>query len=247
MSRLTKGDLLNRAFSKLRISGKTKIVQGDEMDDALADLESFCAELDGTGYVTGYNYEEFPDSGTETGLDSSLHKAFVKVMAVELMPDYGKGKDPDPLLMKQALGGLSVIHRITKQRRKSYLPSTFPIGKHARSRWSNVSRKFYPERESVPFIPSPYLIYEGDITPTIIEDMGQWLQPLDDVDSYTIEATTGLQINSDSLDGNVVKYVAQATGESNSVDTQAMRVDIVVTTVLGEVRTVKKYFSLRIK
>jgi len=211
MSKLTKGDLLNRSFGKLRISGKTKIVQGGEMDDALADLESFCAELDGTGYVTGYNYEEFPDSGTETGLDSSLHKAFVKVMAVELMPDYGKGKDPDPLLMKQALGGLSVIHRITKQRRTSHLPATFPIGKHAtfpigkhaRSRWSNVSRKFYPERANVPFVPSPYLIYEGDISPQQ-EDMGQWLQPLDDVDSYTIDSTTGLQINSTRGHGPMV-------------------------------------------
>jgi hypothetical protein len=246
MSRLTKGDLINRAFKKMRISGKTKLPQGDEIEDALADLESYCAELDGTGYVTGYNYEDTPDPGSETGLDRSLHKAFVKVLAVELMPDYGKGKDPDPLLMKQALGGLSVIHRITKQRRTSHLPPTFPIGKHARSRWSNVSRKFYPERESVPFIPSPYLIYEGDISPQQ-EDMGQWLQPLDDVGSYTIEATIGLQINSDSLDGNVVKYVVQATGETNSVDTQAMRVDIVVTTVLGEVRTIKRYFSLKIK
>jgi len=77
--------------------------------------------------------------------------------------------------------------------------------------------------------------------------MGQWLQPLDDVDSYTIDSTTGLQINSDSQDGNLIKYVVQATGESNSVDTQAMRVDIVVTTAFGEVRTVKRYFSLKIK
>ncbi len=247
MSKLTKGDLLNRAFGKLRISGKTKIVQGDEMDDALADLESYCAELDGTGYTTGYNYEEYPDPGTETGLDRSLHKSFIKVMAVELMPDYGKGEKPDPLLLKQASGALSAIHRITKQRRVSHLPSTMPIGKSIRTRWSNVSRQFQPPRESPPFVPAPYLIYAGDISATLIEDAGQWLQSSDEVASYTIKATTGLQINSDSLNGNAVEYVVEATGETNGVDDQAMRVDIVFTTVLGEVRTVKKYFSSKTK
>ncbi len=247
MSKLTKGDLINRAFGKLRVSGKTKIVQGDEMDDALADLESYCAELDGRGFVTGYNYEEFPDSGTETGIDRALHRAFIKIVAVDVMPDYGKGKEPDPLLLQQARGAMSVITSLTKQRRVSNLPPTMPIGKSVRTRWSNVSRQFQPPRESPPFIPAPYLIYAGDISATLSEDAGQWLQSSDEVASYTIEATTGLQINTDSLNGNAVEYVVEATGETNGVDDQAMRVDIVFTTELGEVRTVKKYFSSKTK
>ncbi len=245
-SSLTKIQMVDRAFDKLRISGFTSLPKPGEAQKAILTLESMCHELDGTGYVTGYNFESTPDPNSESGLAASLHLAFPKALAVELIPEYGKGQQPDPILLKQAAGAMSVIHRITKPRRKSPLPNTVPMGKAARSRYSQVSWKYHTDYPDPPHIPAPYRMYEGDIAMRQ-EDAAPWLQPGDTVASYTIEASTGLNIESDSLIGQVVKYVVKNTGDEEGIENQEMLVQIVITTTLGEVRTIKRYYQTKVK
>lgn len=244
MSSLTKMELVDRAFDKLRISGFTSLPKPGEAQKAILTLEAFCHELDGTGYQTGYNYESTPDPNSETGLDNSLHLAFPKVIALELVPEYGKGQNIDPMLLKQAFGAMSVIHRITKPSRKTMLPNTMPMGKAARSRYSQVSWKYHPDQPNAPYIPAPNRMYVDDVQ-FFQEDIGQWLQPGDTVASYTIEASTGLSILSSTLVGQVVKYTIKNTGESEGIENQDMQVKFVVTTTLGEVRTIKRYFQTK--
>ena len=57
----TKGDIINQAYSKLRISGKTKIPDASDIELAIGELELIANEIESRNLCTGFNFEEEPD------------------------------------------------------------------------------------------------------------------------------------------------------------------------------------------
>jgi len=65
----TKGDIINQAYSKLRISGKTKIPDASDIELAIGELELIANEIESRNLCTGFNFEEEPDPASKHGLD----------------------------------------------------------------------------------------------------------------------------------------------------------------------------------
>ena len=89
-----KGDIINGAYSKLRISGIT--LQPSSKDNALAltILESMASEFYKRNLCTGYNFEDEPDPGSLNGMDKAYWDAYKWMLALRLLPDFGKQATP---------------------------------------------------------------------------------------------------------------------------------------------------------
>ena len=65
----TKGDIINRAFSALRISGITADPSPEDLELALGKLENMAAELAGRNIHTNFAFEDDPDPNTPHNME----------------------------------------------------------------------------------------------------------------------------------------------------------------------------------
>lgn len=91
-------DIINAAYSKLRISGVTSSATAEEIILAFGELESMMAEI----VDIGYNFDVGGnDINALSNIELKYHNAIVTNLAVRLAPDFGKAIDP--VLQSQAI------------------------------------------------------------------------------------------------------------------------------------------------
>jgi len=230
----TKGDILNRAFSALRISGITADPSPEDLELAITKLENMAAEFSGRNMNTGYAFEDEPDPNCPHNLDRKFWHSFDVNLAVRLMSDYGKGFKPDVGLIRQASAGISFLASATALVKQIQYPDRMPRGSGISigPRW----RKFYQKQIEAPNSYLTKTMYTGDIN-DFVEHFDSYLKTGEDVSAYTIEAETGLTINSDSLVTPDVLYNITATGNSDGVAISLLKVRIIATTSDGRAET----------
>jgi len=229
----TKGDILNRALSALRISGITVDPSPEDLELALSKLENMAAEFAGRNICTGYAFEDEPDPNAPHNMDRKFWHSYDVNLAVRLMPDYGKGTIPDVALIRQASAGISFLSSATAKIKQVQYPDRMPrgSGSSAGLRWE----KFFRKQNEAPNACVTKTMYIGDIN-DFVEHFDSYLKTGEDISAYTIETDTGLTINSDSLATPDVSYNVTAVG--NSSDSPSLsRVKIVATTSDGRVET----------
>lgn len=229
----TKGDILNRALSALRISGITVDPSPEDLELALSKLENMAAEFAGRNICTGYAFEDEPDPNAPHNMDRKFWHSYDVNLAVRLMPDYGKGTIPDVALIRQASAGISFLSSATAKIKQIQYPDRMPrgSGSSAGLRWE----KFFRKQNEAPNACVTKTMYIGDIN-DFVEHFDSYLKTGEDISAYTIETDTGLTINSDSLATPDVSYNVTAVG--NSSDSPSLsRVKIVATTSDGRVET----------
>jgi hypothetical protein len=229
-----KADIINGAYSKMRISGLTVSATPEDVSLALERLEDMAAEFDGRNISTNYNFEDEPDTGSTHNLDRKFWDAFKSNLAVRLFPDFGKGMQPDPVLIAQAQQGFSFLSATTAPRRQTQYPSRMPRG--SGSTWLNRWNRYFQPVEEVPLSSASVKMVVGDIE-DFVEHFDSWLKDVEDVVSYTIEAGSGLTIVSDSLDTPDVLYRVQADGTPSVTGGGSICIKIVATTDTGRVTT----------
>jgi len=230
----TKGDIINRAFSALRISGITSDPSPEDLELALGKLENMAAEFAGRSMNTGYAFEDDPDPNAPHNMDRKFWHSFDVNLAFRLMPDYGKGAQPDVTLIRQASAGASFLSSATAFVKAVQYPDRMPIGSGNRgwNRWRN----FYQKQAEAPFSYLTKTMYTGDVN-DFVEHFDSYLKTGEDVSSYSIEAETGLTINSDSLVTPDVLYNITATGNSDGLAISLLKVKIVAVTSDGRIET----------
>lgn len=236
-----KADIINGSYSKMRISGLT--VSATPEDDALAliVLEDMAAEFEGRNIITTYNFEDNPDPGSTHNLERKFWDAYKCNLAVRLFPDFGKGMQPDPVLIAQAQQGFSFLSATTAPRRQTQYPSRMPRGSGS-TRLNRWNRYFQPVAEA-PLSSATVKMFIGDVE-DFVEHFDSWLIDIDDVASYTIEADSGLTITSSSLESPDVLYRITATGNDDINTNTLLNVTIKATSTLGRVTTRVKNFEL---
>ncbi|MEE9311617.1 MAG: hypothetical protein V3V10_04315, partial [Planctomycetota bacterium] len=65
-----KGDTINSAYSRMRISGITAQPTPEDLEVALERMEGMAARWFKKNINTGYNFEDEPDPNSPTGLDA---------------------------------------------------------------------------------------------------------------------------------------------------------------------------------
>ena len=236
----TKADLINKAYSLLRINGLTVNASANEVALALDRLETMMSELDLTNL--NYAFENVPDPSTPHNLDRKYWHAIAANLAVRLISDYNK-QVPQQLTM-QAAGGLNFILGRNLAVSPVPYPTRQPIGEANRLRFGYVHNYFPPVAETATPENINYL-YINDVN-DYAESYAHYLKEAEDVLSYTITADEGLTLLSDSNDTENVYYSIQATGSQNtSYLDRLFKVVIVVTTTLGRVTTRVILFKLQ--
>ena len=230
----TKGDILNRAFSALRISGITVDPSPEDLELALGKLENMAAEFNGRNICTNYTFEDEPDPNTPHNMDRKFWHSYDVNLAVRLMPDYGKGAKPDVTLIRQASAGISFLSSATALVKEVQHPNRMPVGSGSiiGHRWS----RFFNTQNEAPNTCLTKTMYIGDIT-DFIEHFDSYLIDGEDIDSYTIEANTGITITADANNTPDINYTVQADGASDGSGISLLYVKIVITTSDGRVET----------
>ena len=86
----TKGEVINDAYSQMRISGLTVTPSPELQSKALSRLEAFMGELEINNVCLEYNFTQVPDPSDETGVIQPFFLMMSTNLAVRLVPDFNK-------------------------------------------------------------------------------------------------------------------------------------------------------------
>lgn len=228
----TKGEIVDRAFSWLKVSGLTSKPSPNEISKALDVLEGYCYELDSRNICTNFTYEDYPDPATESGIDNAFWLAAAYGLGVRLAPEVGKPVTQDQ--MKACAASTSNWAARTSVSRQVQAPRRQPRGSGNTFRNLSFNRYYKPQAEA-PISCDTIQIMRGSIESYTfsIED---YLGDTQTLSSYTIDVTDGLTILSESMASPVWSY--QVECKASAVDYQAIQ--LTVTTDLGN----KKVFTI---
>lgn len=236
----TKIELINGAYSLMRISGITVDPSGSDIALALARLENMAAEFNGRNIKTDYNFEEDPDSGSLHNLPRKYWYGYEANLAIRLLPDFGKQAPPWLLMQQQA--SFSFLSSDTAVVKRLQYPSRMPRGARNSLR-SQGWRRYFTEVGEAPNSAETIVMYIDDIK-GFTESFSSYLDSGETISSYTIEADDGLTISSDANNTPLISYVIQADGDSSGNSISLLQVKIVVTTSASRIETRIINFSL---
>lgn len=230
---IRKIDLVNCAYSQLRISGLTVDPTPEDLAVALDRLEAMAAEWESRNICTGYNFTDRPRPNDVTNIELWTKQAFETNLAVRLIPDFNKAVPPAlEMQARQALSNIS--GRIAKKKiREVRYPERMAIGSGNDLRYWPY-QNYYRETTPPPNECSTNFIFIDDIN-DYQEDFTAYLNQNEVIDSFTIEADPGLSLLSSSQNGNIIEYRVRAENQERSGEWQ--QVKIVVTTDTGRVNT----------
>lgn len=233
-----KVDLIADAYSQLRISGLTVDPTPEDLDLALKRMENMAAEWFGRNICTDYEFEEEPDPNADSGVQRKYWQAFATNLAVRLIPDFGKTEMPAELKMQatQSLSFLSGQSAMEQMKQVQY-PSRQARGSGNTLRYNRWDR-FYQLQSEAPISCASKRMIVDDVD-NFVEHFEAYLKENETIKSFTIEADSGLTINSKSNTDNDINY--QILARENATQGEHQRVKIVITTSDGRVenRTVE--------
>jgi len=238
---ILKVDIINDAYSQLRISGLTVNPSPADLEVALNRLESMAAEWSTRNMSARYIFEDIPDPNTEAGIVRGFKQAFATNLAIRLIPDFNKAVAPT--LYSQASQSASNLAARTALVREVPYPNRQPRGRGNIQRTWRWSR-FYFTANAAPISEFTIQMFIGDIN-DFEEHFDAYLEGLETIDTYTIESDSGLQIEGDVNTDEDVLFTIKALGSNDNSSNEAQQVKIVVTTTTGRIETRLINFNLR--
>lgn len=204
---LTKNEVINRAYSQLRISGLTVDPQPSEIELALDRFESMMAEYDGRNICLDYIFEETPALDSSTGVDIQFNQMMETNLAVRLIPDFGKQISQDnslALLGKQATQSLSNASARSAIVNRTNYPDRQALGSGNTFRWSRW-RRYYKNKADAP-ISCDTVTMPLNTVKTVIESWVNQLATDEKITAASINYTAGLTQTSLSFTDNSVTF-----------------------------------------
>lgn len=228
----TKGDIINEAYSRARISGLTRNPTPSDIGLALKRLESMAALWEAMSVCTGYAFEDDPDPTTPHNVPRQYWNAYESNLAISLLSDFGK--QPAQTLVMEAQGTFSAVSGATARVEQINEPNRMPVGsgnRLYRNRWS----RYYPTTTQVD-VDCDARLTVGDVD-ILTEHYDAWLRDGETVSTYTIASSeSGLTVGSDSLTTPDITYTVTA------VTAGTYTVTITATSSLGRIQKRKKVF-----
>lgn len=203
MPQKTKGEHINDAYSRLRISGITVNPTAGDNELALTRLEDMVAEYSGRNICLNYNFEQQPDPATRSGIDMQFNNMISSNLALKLAPDFGKGMKIDPVLINEANQSVSNAQARTARVNPSRRSRLMPLGSgNYLSRLNDVD--YINEQPEAP-ISCETKQLEVEITRDYSVSWYDFLNPdtAEEITDYTIEASGGLRLNSSAINADL--------------------------------------------
>lgn len=131
---IKKIDIINGAYSQLRVSGLTVQATPEDVQLALDRLEDMASEWRSRNVDVGYYFEDEPDPDSIFGADRAYKQAFETNLAISLIPDFNKTV-PQALAAK-ASATYSAMSSAVAQVCEVPYPSRMPRGSGNFNRWN---------------------------------------------------------------------------------------------------------------
>jgi hypothetical protein len=228
-----KVDIINGAYSLMRVSGLTKSPTDEDLELALERLEDMAEEFRGRNICTGYNFEDTPDPNSVHNVERKYWYAYKSNLAARLLADFGKQATPELIAGQRA--SYSFLSSDTAQVRSTQYPSRQPIGSGNNLRRYSW-RQYYSPVEEAPISCATNKMIIDNVN-DFVEHFDAYLNDGEVISSYTIEADTGLTIISSSNATPDINYRIRADGTSSEELNTLFQVKIVVTTDDSRVET----------
>jgi hypothetical protein len=236
MAVVLKGDIINRMYSIMRVSGLTSGPTSDDSELALETLEFLAHELEDVWNVSlNYNFEETPDPNAAANIEYKNKYSIAAILAGRLLDDFGKDLTPGLQRKVGAAWSMLMAQSGAENLRQTQYPDRQPVGK-GNERWGNRYRRYYRQVAQAPISSATNKMVIDDVN-VFVESFASYLGDLEDISSYTIEWTDGLDVTNDSLTSPEISYTVEATGRSTDTDTSVEQVKIVATTSDSRVET----------
>lgn len=203
-----KVDIINRAYSRLRISGVTAQPSAEDLELALSQLEDLVAELeDARNICLNYNREGEPDPNSVSNVPAWARDCLSYQLALRLIPDFNKAVPPQLERMAAAsLSAASSKSAADRMRRVQY-PERMPTGSGNHARWS----AFYRPATQAPQDCTTQRIQAGE-TRNYTVLFADVLEANEALASYTVSASDNLTVSGDAIVGTDIDYTVAVTG-----------------------------------
>ena len=201
----TKIELIDRAYSKLRISGITVNPNPSDVNIALDEMEAMIAEWELVNVCLGYTFEDLPDPNTESGLVRGYENAVQTNLAIRLAPEFGK---PSGELFSQASQSYSKISSAVSKVRQTPYPNRQPVGA-ANTLRTNRWRRFYDIDASAPNNCNTEIMAKNDIVDSEVNYISS-LEAGDFIIDAVLTLSNGLTIISESFTDTTVSFRVRA-------------------------------------
>lgn len=238
---LLKADMINGAYSQIRISGITSQPTPEDLTLALGKMEQMAAEYEGRNICLSYNLQDNPDPNESHNVSKKHEYAFQSCLAFRLLDDFGK--EVPATLLSAYQGAYSYLSATTAPVRQTQYPSRQPLGAGNTLRWARY-RRFYQPQSQVPLSCESNIMFLGDID-NFTEHFDSWLLDTEAVASFVITSDEGLTVVSSSLSSPDITYQISATGNEGVRSNSLLQVKIVATSDAGRVTTRIINFELK--
>jgi hypothetical protein len=238
----TKADIINDAYEEMRISGLTTQPGPEDVRFALRKLEGMMGEWFQKNINVNYNFTASPDPADLTNIDLGHRESVVLSLATRMLAAFGKPANPEMMRAKRA--AFSSMMASTRNLQQIDPPSRQPLGSGNTNRYGNDWNRFYSGGSNAPQSAATNEMLIGDVN-DFKESFESYLADGETIASFTIEADTGLTINSSTNNDPVIDYQIEATGTNNTSSVNNLQVKIQITTDAGRKETRIIYFVLQ--
>jgi len=228
----SKLDIINGAYSKMRINGLTVNPTPELVAVALDVLEDMMADYDGRAINIGYNFEDVPDVNSPTGVEHTFNLMMKSNLAVNLIPDFGKEVPAKLHVMASVTLSNAVGASAMASISEVPYPNRMPLGSGNTLR-NNQRHKFYRAFKENPVSSAVLRLVVGDIE-DYKESFHSYLSG-EVIASVVITSSTGLSVVSQSDDGEIVSYRVKAESVATSGPHQTIK--MIMTSDTGRVDT----------
>lgn len=239
-----KSEVINDAYSQMRISGLTVNPTPEELQIALTRLEAMMHQLASRNIDVDYNFEDTPDPSSLTNVEPYAWQMLSTNLAVRLIPDFNK-QVPQTLL-NQATASLSTVSGVSAKKftQETQYPRRQARGSGNTLRYNRWNR-FYRNPPFAPSNSATNYVNPGDIN-DYIESFNAYLNDGETINTFSLEADTDLTILSatigtDELD---INYTVEVSDNPTNTTTGFQRVVIQITTSDNRITSRKINFQI---
>ena len=224
-------DIINGAYSRMRISGLTIPAGAEEITLALRRLEQMARMFFAKNICVGYQFEDIPDPNSSSGIPIAHMDAFELCLANRLFADFGM--TPAPTFMNDMRGAFSALVAASAPRRETQYPNRMPLGKITRLRYGAWNKFYHPEPRPEPGCETNKMLV-GEVD-DFVESFEAYLNNGESVLSFTTNIDPGLTLVSSSVSSTHNEIVYRIKADKNNESGQYRSFYIAATTTEGRV------------
>lgn len=242
MASLTKGDIVQSAFSSLGMGGELVALTNPDYSMALQAMEEMIRSWEQRDIYIGYNFTEIPSLNDRHRVDRMHWDTMYYNLALDISPNFDI--DPSRELMIQARASMDATMTTLSRMTITEVPYArrMPTGAANELRYLHFYR-YYPIIEPLQKELNFYqnLFYPGDIN-IYSMDFSDYLTAGEHIENYTIETETGLTLLNSAESDGIIEYSIRSD-EDHSGDVK-VSVKITIETNEGRVEIRTRSFTV---